>query len=78
MGAPPPFLPKIEFWLGGIKFFIPNVDPLLGLGYPENLSSIGLMVEAVDTFHSAGAGAGAGAGASARDDYTENLSLIGF
>ena len=34
------------------------------------------MVEAVDTFH--GAGAGADAGAGVRCDYTENLSLIGF
>ena len=65
---------------GGVKFFIPHDDPLLGLAYPENLSSIGLMVEAVDTFRGAGAGAGvgAGAGAGARSDYTENLSLIGF
>ena len=48
---------------GGVIFFIPNVDPLLGLAYPENLSSIGLMVEAVDTFRGASAGAGAGASA---------------
>ena len=54
--------------------FIPNVDLFLGLAYSENFSSIGLMVEAVDTFRRAGAGAGAGA----RGYYTENLSLIGF
>ena len=46
---------------GGVIFFIPNLDLLLGLTYPENLISIGLMVEAVDTFRGAGAGAGAGA-----------------
>ena len=46
-----------------MKVFILNVDPLLVLTYPENLSSIGFMVEAVDTFRSASAGAGAGAGA---------------
>ena len=50
---------------GGVIFFIPNLDPLLALAYPENLSSIGLMVEAVDTFRGAGAGASAGAGAGA-------------
>ena len=58
--------------------FITNVDSLFGLAHPENLSSIGFMVEAVDTFHGASAGVGAGAGAGARSDYTENLSLIGF
>ena len=34
-------------------------DPLLGLAYPENLSSIRLMVEAVDTFCGASASASA-------------------
>ena len=72
---------------GGVNFFIPNVDPLLGLAYPENLSSIGLMVEAVDTFRGAGAGAvpvlvlvlvPVPVLVGARCDYTENLSLIGF
>ena len=46
---------------GGVKFVIPHDNLLLGLAYPENLRSIGLMVEAVDTFRGAGAGAGAGA-----------------
>ena len=55
----PPFGQKSIFGLGGVKFFITNLDHLLGLNYPESSSSIGLMVEAVDTFRGAGAGAGA-------------------
>ena len=46
----PFFGQKSIFGLGGVKSFIPNLDHLLGLNYPESLSSIGLMVEAVDTF----------------------------
>ena len=46
----PLFSQKSIFGLGGVKFFIPNLDYLLGLNYPEILSSFGLMVEAVDTF----------------------------
>ena len=62
-----------------MNFFMIILIHLLGLNYPENLSSIGLMVKAVDTFHSAGAvRCGAGAGAGARSDYTENLSQIRF
>ena len=34
---------------GGVDFFILSLVNLFGLAYPENLSSIGLMVEAVDT-----------------------------
>ena len=41
---------KLGFGLGWVKNFIPNLNHLLVLAYPENLSSIGLMVEAVDTF----------------------------
>ena len=70
------FAQKSGFGLLGVKIFISNLNHLLVLAYPENLSSIGLMVEAEDTFR--GAGAGASGGASARGDYTENLSLIGF
>ena len=44
----------------GVKFFISNLDHLLGLNYPESLSSIGLMVEAVDTFCGTGTGTGTG------------------
>ena len=40
-----------------VKNFIPNLNHLLVLAYPENLSSIGLMVEAVDTFRGASASA---------------------
>ena len=40
---------KMGFGLAGVAFFITNLDHLFGLAYPENLSSIGLMVEAVDT-----------------------------
>ena len=44
--TPPPFCLKSSFgWRGG-NFFIPNVDSLLGLSSPENLSSMRLMVEA--------------------------------
>ena len=63
---PPLFCLKSSFGSGWVKYFILNVDPLLGLAYPENLSSIGLMVEAVDTFCGAGAvrcGCGCSAGA---------------
>ena len=55
----------------GEIFLSPNVDPLLVLAYPENLRSIGLMVEAVDTFV-----VRCGTGAGARSDDTENLSLF--
>ena len=41
---------------GEVKFFIPNLVHLFGLAYPENLSSIGLMVEAVDTLCGTGMG----------------------
>ena len=74
----PPFCLKSNFGCRGVIFFIPNVDSVLGLAYPENLSSIGLIIEAVDTFQGAGASAGASAGVGARCYYTENLSLIGF
>ena len=53
--TPPSFCLNRVLGEGGVIFIIPNLDPLLGLAYPENLSSIGLMVEAVDTFRSAGA-----------------------
>ena len=54
MGVLPPFFAqKLIFGLGGVNFFVTNLDYLLGLNYPENLSSIGLMVEAVDTFRGA-------------------------
>ena len=42
LGFLPPFWPKIDFRLRGVKFFITNLDHLLGLNYPENLSSIRL------------------------------------
>ena len=65
-GFPPPFFcQKSGFGLGGVKFFITNLEHLLGLNFSENLSSIRLMVGAVDTFLGAGAGASAGAGAGA-------------
>ena len=38
----PLFGQKLIFGLGGVKFFITNHDHLLGLNYPESLSSIGL------------------------------------
>ena len=61
-GFPPPFCRKIGFWLrGGQKIFIPNLIHLFGLTFPENLSSIRLMVKAVDTFRGAGASASASA-----------------
>ena len=56
--TPPPFCLKSSFGEGGVIIFIPNVDPLLGLAYPENLISIGLMVEAVDEFCGRGRGRG--------------------
>ena len=50
-GVPPPFFClKIGFWLRGVKIFLPNLVHLFDLAFPENLSSIGLMVEAVDEF----------------------------
>ena len=54
-----------------IKFFITNIDHLLKLNYPENLSSIGLMVEAVDTFCGTGRGRD---GDGMAGDYRDNLS----
>ena len=57
---PPLFCLKSSLGLGGVKIFLPNVDHLLGLSYPENLSSIGLMVEAVDTLCGTGTGTGTG------------------
>ena len=54
-----PLLPKkLYFSWGVIKFFIPNVDYLLGLAYPESLRSIGLMVEAVDSYSTGWVGLG--------------------
>ena len=53
MGGGPPFLPKNRVY----AFLITNLDHLFGLAYPENLSSIGLMIEAVDTFCGTSAGA---------------------
>ena len=52
-GGGPNFCLKIGFWLRGGIFLITKLDNLFGLAYPENLSSIGLMVEAVDTFRGA-------------------------
>ena len=54
------FAQKSDFGFWGVNFFVINLDHFLGLNYAEILSSIGLMVEAVDTFWcSAGACAGA-------------------
>ena len=68
------FAQKFSFGLRGVKMFIPNLDHLLGLAFPENLSSIGLMVEAVDEFCGQGrAGEGRG-GEGTGCDYIDNLS----
>ena len=55
MGLSPFFAKKSGLGSGGLNFFITNLVHLLGLNFPENLSSIGLMVKAVDTFCSSGA-----------------------
>ena len=77
-GFTPIFCQKSVFGLGGVKFFTTNLDHLLGLNFPESLSSIGLMVEAVDTFRGV---VRCWCGAVlvqvwVRSDYTENLSQI--
>ena len=41
-GYTPFFCPKIGFWLMGVKILIPNLNHLLVLAYPENLSQIRL------------------------------------
>ena len=48
--VPPLFGLKSDFDLGDVKIFIPNLDHLFVLFFPENLSSIVLMVENVDEF----------------------------
>ena len=56
-GVLPQFLAqKSGVGSGGVKIFIPNLNHLLVLAYPENLSPIGLMVKAVDTFCAMGTG----------------------
>ena len=72
----PFFAQKSSFGFVGVNFFVTILDHLLGLNYPENLSSIGLMVEAVDTFCGMGmdTGTGTGTGTGTAGDYMDNLS----
>ena len=41
-GFAPIFLPKIGIWFREVKIFIPNLNCLLVLAYPENLRQIQL------------------------------------
>ena len=70
----PLFGQKSIFGLGEVKFFITNLDYLLGLNYPESLSSIGLMVEAVDTFCGTARDGMAWGRHGMAGDYIDNLS----